>query len=91
MYNIYIYDTEAHTSDRKDMLKYINIRYFIISFFIGLLFVYISSPEFEYITIYPTKDNKHKFQFQDHGQNCFTLDSAEVECTPGAEQIPIQM
>ena len=53
--------------------------------------MYISSPEFEYITVYPTKDNKDKFQFQDQGQNCFTLEAAEVECTPMAEQIPIQI
>ena len=73
------------------MIKYINLRYFLISFFIGLCFMYISSPEFEYITVYPTKDNNDKFQFQDQGQNCFTLEAAEVECTPMAEQIPIQI
>lgn len=73
------------------MLKYINIRYLLISFFIGLVFMYISGPEYEYITIYPTKDNKDKFQFRDQGKNCFTLESAKVECSPIAEKIPLQV
>ncbi len=73
------------------MLRYINVRYFLISFFVGLIFIYISGPEYNYITIFPTEDNKEKFQFEDKGSNCFTLESARVECTPSAEQLPIQV
>lgn len=73
------------------MLKYINARYFLVSFFLGLLFMYISDTESSYITVYPTKDNKNKFQFEDQGKNCFTLESAQVECSPTAEEIPIQV
>jgi hypothetical protein len=73
------------------MLKFINARYFLISFFVGLLFMYISESETSYITVYPTKDNKDKFQFEDQGKNCFTLESAQVECSAVAEEIPIQV
>ena len=72
------------------MFKYINARYFLISFFVGLLFMYMSDTDYKYITVYPTKDNKDKFQFEDQGKNCFTLESAQVECSATAEQIPIQ-
>ena len=72
------------------MMKYLNLKYFFISFFLGLLYVYISSPGYKYITVYPTQDNKDKFQFQDRGFNCFTLESAVVECSADAEEVPVQ-
>ena len=73
------------------MLKFINARYFLISFFVGLLFMYISESDTNYITVYPTKDNKDKFQFEDQGKNCFTLESAQVECSSVAQEIPLQV
>ena len=53
--------------------------------------MYISESETSYITVYPTKDNKDKFQFEDQGKNCFTLESAQVDCSAVAEEIPLQV
>ena len=82
---------EITTLRIEGMLKYVKLNYFFISFFLGLLYVYISSPEYEYITVYPTQDNKDKFQFQDRGYNCFTLESAVVDCSEKAEELPVQV
>ena len=69
----------------------INFRVFIISFLFGLLCIYISSPDPKEITVYPTNDNKHLFQFRDKAENCFQLKQTIVKCSNDVEEIPIQI
>lgn len=69
----------------------INIKVFILSFLIGTLCMFMTDPEPKEITVYPTNDNKHLFQFRDKADNCFQLKQTIVKCSNDAEEIPIQI
>lgn len=76
------------------VFKYISITVFLISFAIGLLFVYLLGPEKKKIYVYPCPETVGKFLFKDKSDNCFYFDEQEVRC-PADEskisQIPIQV
>jgi len=73
--------------------KYIDIYVFIISFAIGLFFVYILGSEKKIIYVYPTPENIHKFIIKDKTNHCFQYKSQEVECPMNPlliKSIPVQ-
>ena len=71
--------------------KFINWYVLIISFILGLLFNTGLSGEKSKIFIYPTKDNSHLFQVQDHSGTCFSFQPKEVKCSSeNIVNIPIQ-
>jgi hypothetical protein len=76
------------------ILNYVSLPVFLISFAVGVFFVYILGPEMKTIMIYPTPENVDKILFKDKADNCFYFEETEVEC-PSDEslisQIPIQM
>jgi hypothetical protein len=75
------------------LLNYISIPIFLISFFIGLFFVYILGSEMKTIYIYPSPENVDKILFKDKADNCFYFEETSVKC-PNDEslisKIPIQ-
>lgn len=72
-------------------VSFINIPVFIISLFLGILMVYWTAPDTKIVIVYPTKDNKHLFQFRDKTNNCFQLNERIVKCGNDVEEIPIQI
>ena len=76
------------------ILNYISLHIFLISFAVGIFFIYILGPEMKTIMVYPTPENVDKILFKDKADNCFSFEESEVEC-PSDEslisQIPIQM
>jgi hypothetical protein len=75
------------------LLNYISIPIFLISFAIGLFFVYILGPEIKTIYVYPTPENVDKVLFKDKANNCFQFEEQVVECPKDASlisSIPIQ-
>uniref|UniRef100_A0A6C0ARQ5 Uncharacterized protein n=1 Tax=viral metagenome TaxID=1070528 RepID=A0A6C0ARQ5_9ZZZZ len=75
------------------LLNYISIPIFLISFAIGLFFVYILGPEMKTIYVYPTPENVDKILFKDKADNCFTFEEHIVECPKDESHIssiPIQ-
>jgi len=75
------------------ILNYISIPVFLISFAIGLFFVYILGPEMKTIYVYPTPENVDKILFKDKADNCFTFQEQVVECPTDEtliSSIPIQ-
>jgi len=62
------------------LLNYISIPTFLISFTIGLFFIYILGPEIKTIYIYPTPENIDKILFRDKADNCFNFEEQVVEC-----------
>ena len=60
--------------------KYINIQIFIISFAIGLFFVYVLGPETKIIYMYPSPSNYTKIQYKDNSDQCFNFTPTETKC-----------
>jgi hypothetical protein len=68
-------------------LKYINIKVFLISLSVGLLFVYLSNPDPTIIYVYPTPDNVDKINYKDKAGNCFKFSANEVTCPKNKSDI----
>ena len=60
--------------------KYIDVRVFIISFAIGLLVVYMTSPDQRIIRVYPTPENVDLMLYRDKANQCFAFEHTEVKC-----------
>jgi hypothetical protein len=76
------------------LTKYISFPIFIISFFVGLILIYIFNfNNKKTIHVYPSPENVNKLIFKDSADNCFYFDELEVPCPSNIEQlssIPIQ-
>lgn len=74
------------------ILNYISIPVFLISFAVGLFFVYILGPEMKTIYVYPTPENVDKIMFKDKADNCFYFEEQKVNCPKNSfiSKIPIQ-
>lgn len=71
--------------------NYISLKYFIISFCIGIFMVYISTPLPEIIIRYPTPLNSNKIIYKDIADLCYVYDKKEVDCSnKNIVETPIQ-
>jgi hypothetical protein len=76
------------------LLNYIHLPVFLISFAVGLFFVYILGPELKTIYIYPTPENINKILFKDKADNCFSFEEQYVDCPSNnslLSKLPIQI
>ena len=62
------------------LFNYISIPIFLISFAVGIFFIYILGPEIKTIYIYPSPENVDKILFKDTADNCFYFEEETVEC-----------
>jgi hypothetical protein len=53
---------------------------FIVSFAIGVFYIYISLPKQRVVIVYPTQDNEYHFNFRDKAHNCFRFEQTMKEC-----------
>jgi hypothetical protein len=67
--------------------KFINIRVFFISLAVGILFVYLSTPDPTIIYVYPTPDNVDKIKYKDKASNCFKFEANNVPCPKNNKDI----
>lgn len=75
------------------IFNYISLPVFLISFAVGIFFIYILGPEMKTIYIYPTPENVDKILFKDKANNCFTFEEHVVDCPKDnslISTIPIQ-
>jgi len=75
------------------LLNYISLPVFLVSFAIGLFFVYILGPHRKKIYVYPSPETVGKVLFKDKADNCFYFEEEVVECPSDISKIstiPIQ-
>ncbi len=71
-------------------MSYISFPIFIISFGIGLLFIYFWGPEYTTIITYPTPDNYMKTQYKDKSNQCFQYEPVAAQCPFSPLVTPVQ-
>lgn len=71
------------------MLNKINLHYFLISFCVGLFFVYVTKPKSIVVHKFPSPNNTSSTQYRDGANNCYKFDYEEVTCADGALPQPI--
>ena len=75
------------------IFNYISLPIFLVSFGIGIFFIYILGPEMKTIYIYPSPENVNNVLFKDKADNCFYFKQEEVKCPKDESlisSIPIQ-
>jgi hypothetical protein len=75
------------------IFNYISLPIFLISFAVGLFFVYVLGPEMKTIYIYPTPESVGKVIYKDKADNCFYFEGHDVKCPEDESKIstiPIQ-
>lgn len=65
----------------------INFVLFLVSFAIGMFFVYTVNPPMRDIYVYPTPANLGKVQYVDQVDNCFEYIKQEVKCPKDKSKI----
>ena len=58
----------------------LNTKYFLISFSLGILFVYLFTPQPRVIIKFPTPDNAGKIIYKDNNDVCYKYKATEVQC-----------
>tara|TARA_Y100000385_G_C12875655_1_gene543547 strand:+ start:173 stop:433 length:261 start_codon:yes stop_codon:yes gene_type:complete len=61
--------------------KYIKTEYFIISFAIGILYVYLVQPKKEIVYRFPNPNNLDKLTYTDKNDNCYKYEVEEKNCS----------
>jgi hypothetical protein len=62
------------------LTKYISLPIFIVSFILGLVFIYMIGPDIKTIYIYPTPNNYKKYQYKDEAEQCFEFKPNKIDC-----------
>lgn len=60
--------------------QYIKLEYFIISFAIGILYVYLVQPKKEIVYRFPNPNNINKLIYTDKNETCYKYKVVEKKC-----------
>ena len=74
-------------------MKFFSVVAFILSFTVGVFFVYITQPASREIMVYPNPENVEQLLYKDNANECFYFESEEVKCPTNKENIhhlPVQ-
>ena len=69
------------------LLKFIEPFYFFMALGLGILFVYIFTPQMQVIYKYPTPENAGKITYIDKAQVCYKYKKKQVDCKKNKDSI----
>ena len=69
------------------MLEFIDPLYFLVAFFIGIFYTYLTTPTPEIIIRYPTPENAGKIIYRDRADVCYKYKAKEVSCPANKSEI----
>lgn len=72
------------------IFDFINLKYFIAAFALGILVVYTTTPPPEIIIKYPTPGNAGKIIYKDDAGVCYKYKASEVPCPEDTSTIEVQ-
>ncbi len=72
------------------ILKFISIPVFLVSFVVGLLFIYIWGEDLHPVYIYPSPENVGEILYKDNAGSCYTYKAKDAECGYTTKDITIQ-
>ena len=67
--------------------KFLDIKYFLASFALGIFFVYITYDENRKVYVYPSPENTNIIQYQDKADECFEFQETPTQCPKDKKQI----
>lgn len=75
------------------MMKHFQLNWpvFVISFVVGILYIYLLSPAPKIVVKFPSPFNAGKVVYRDKSDECYVFDAVKVECTKDALKQPLQM
>ena len=71
------------------MFEKLKLTYFIISFCVGIFFVYAMTPKKNLVYKFPSPDNEDLI-YQDKSESCYKYHSNEIECPDDESKINLQ-
>ncbi len=71
-------------------MKYISLSVFILSFCLGIIYIYLSKPELKTVKISPTPDNCEHTMYKDKANICYQYKAHEVACSEKSSFFSIQ-
>ena len=81
-----------NNKNNTSILNIINWKVFLISFLLGLIFIWINDDK-KKILVYPTLSNIETIEYKDIADNCFEYSIETTECpskTSDIYTIPVQ-
>lgn len=69
------------------LLKLFSLPVFLISFAIGVLIVYLTSPPPREIMVYPTPENVGEVLYKDTANQCYQFIPNEIKCPNDDKEI----
>ena len=70
----------------NNLIKIINWKIFFISFFVGLIFIYLNDDK-KQIFVYPSPSNINKVEYKDKANNCYVYNMEEIKCPSNSKSI----
>lgn len=69
-----------------NFFKIINLKVFLISLFLGLIFIYLNDDK-KKINVYPTPSNIEEIEYKDNANNCFEYIMENIDCPKNEKEI----
>lgn len=71
------------------MFKYIDLHFFVMSFALGLLLVYCTTPPAQIVNKFPSPANAKSTIYKDGSDSCYRYEVEDVQCDNKTVDQPI--